>query len=270
MCSDTAAQTLKTLGIEVYRSTLGAPDSLLTGIEGADAVIHTAFGYDFSRFIANCEKDRQAILTMGRALQDSAWSLVITSGTLIGDDGSGAPARESFFNPRHPSPRTASESAGQQLLEAGVNARVIHLPQVHDTVHQGLLTSYIERMVVNRTVALRGEGNNRWSAVHVSDVTRLYVSAPLQGVVDKRYHAMAEKGIALCDIAAATAWDLNLPLTRLDESQVDVWLDWFAPFIALDLCTSSTWTHERSQWQLADPGLLEDLWNTDYQKVTLS
>ncbi|PLM82308.1 NAD-dependent dehydratase, partial [Klebsiella variicola] len=136
--SDTAAQTLKALGVEVHRGTLDAPDSLLAGVEGADAVIHTAFDHDFSRFAANCEKDRQAILTMGRALQGSARPLVITSGTLMGDDGSGVPARESFFNSGPPSPRTASELAGQQLLEAGVDVRVVRLPQVHDTVRQGL------------------------------------------------------------------------------------------------------------------------------------
>jgi nucleoside-diphosphate-sugar epimerase len=85
-------------GVEVHRGTLDAPDSLLAGVERADAVIHTAFDHDFSRFAANCEKDRQAILTMGRALRGSARPLVITSGTLMGDDGSGAPARESFFN----------------------------------------------------------------------------------------------------------------------------------------------------------------------------
>ena len=82
---------------------------------------------------------------------------MITSGTLMGDDGSGAPARESFFNSAHSSPRTASELAGQQLLEAGVDVRVVRLPQVHDTVRQGLLTCYIERAVANGAVALRGE-----------------------------------------------------------------------------------------------------------------
>ncbi|MDM7292682.1 transporter substrate-binding domain-containing protein, partial [Klebsiella pneumoniae] len=42
---------------------------------------------DFSRFAANCEKDRQAILALGQALRGSTRPLVITSGTLMGDDG---------------------------------------------------------------------------------------------------------------------------------------------------------------------------------------
>ncbi|HBT4720129.1 TPA: hypothetical protein MB317_002070, partial [Klebsiella quasipneumoniae subsp. similipneumoniae] len=133
-----------------------------------------------------------------------------------------------------------------------------------------LLTCYIERAVASGAVALRGEGNNRWSAAHVDDVARLYVSALLQGAAGERYHAVAEEGIALREIAAVIARGLNLPLTQLDETQADAWFGWFAPFTALELRASSAWTRERLQWQPVGPGLLEDLRNMDYQKVTLS
>lgn len=59
--SESTAQALKAAGAEVHRGTLDAPESLLAGVGNADAVIHTAFDHDFSRFAANCEKDRQAI-----------------------------------------------------------------------------------------------------------------------------------------------------------------------------------------------------------------
>ncbi len=70
--SDATAQAPEAAGVEVHRGTLDAPDSLLAGVERADAVIHTAFDHDFSRFAANCEKDRQAILTMGGAARQRA------------------------------------------------------------------------------------------------------------------------------------------------------------------------------------------------------
>ncbi|VFT74427.1 nucleoside-diphosphate-sugar epimerase [Klebsiella aerogenes] len=179
--SDTAAQTLKALGVEVHRGTLDAPDSLLAGVEGADAVIHTAFDHDFSRFAANCEKDRQAILTMGRALQGSARPLVITSGTLMGDDGSGVPARESFFNSGHPSPRTASELAGQQLLEAGVDVGWFACRRYMTPVRQGLLTSYIERASPTGWWPCAAREATAGPPPMSMDVARLYVSALLQG-----------------------------------------------------------------------------------------
>ncbi len=82
--SESTAQALKAAGAEVHRGTLDAPESLLAGVGNADAVIHTAFDHDFSRFAANCEKDRQAILALGQALRGSTRPLVITSGTLDG------------------------------------------------------------------------------------------------------------------------------------------------------------------------------------------
>ncbi|HFF3725842.1 TPA: NAD-dependent epimerase/dehydratase family protein, partial [Klebsiella pneumoniae] len=54
--SESTAQALKAAGAEVHRGTLDAPESLLAGVGNADAVIHTAFDHDFSRFAANCEK----------------------------------------------------------------------------------------------------------------------------------------------------------------------------------------------------------------------
>ena len=260
--SEASALALQTAGADVQYGTLEEPRSLLEAVARCDAVIHTAFDHDFSRFVENCEKDQRIILAIGAALQGSRRPLIITSGTAMGDIGNGLPASEMHFNPAHPNPRAASERAGNRLLDAGVDVRVVRLPQVHDTVRQGLLTSYIERAVANGAVALRGEGSNRWSAAHVNDVARLYVSALLQGAAGERYHAVDEEGIALRDIATVIAQGLNLPLTHLDESQVDAWFGWFAPFTALDLRASSAWTRERLQWQPVGPGLLEDLSST--------
>ncbi len=69
--SESTAQALKAAGAEVHRGTLDAPESLLAGVGNADAVIHTAFDHDFSRFAANCEKDRRAIRP-GRAARQHA------------------------------------------------------------------------------------------------------------------------------------------------------------------------------------------------------
>ena len=94
------AQALKAAGAEVHRGTLDAPESLLAGVGNADAVIHTAFDHDFSRFAANCEKDRRD--PPRAALRGSTRPLVITSGTLMGDDGSGAPAGSRSSTQRTP------------------------------------------------------------------------------------------------------------------------------------------------------------------------
>src|SRR5450755_1531950 len=59
--SDTGQRWLEEAGATAHRGTLEDADSLARGAAQADAVIHTAFDHDFSRFAENCEKDRRVI-----------------------------------------------------------------------------------------------------------------------------------------------------------------------------------------------------------------
>ena len=54
-------------GAEAHRGDLENLDSLRSGSAKSDAVIHTAFNHDFSKYVANCEADRQAIEALGDA-----------------------------------------------------------------------------------------------------------------------------------------------------------------------------------------------------------
>ena len=143
--SDAGAQSLIAAGAEVHRGNLEDPESLRSGAAKSDGVIHcafdhSAFGNDFSKFVEICEKDRRAIEALGDALAGSDRPLVITSGTGMGNAVPGQPATEDHFDPNHPNPRNASEVAGASVAERGVNVSVVRLPQVHDTVKQGLIT----------------------------------------------------------------------------------------------------------------------------------
>ena len=264
--SEASALALQTAGADVQYGTLEEPRSLLEAVTRCDAVIHTAFDHDFSRFVENCEKDQRIILAIGAALQGSRRPLIITSGTAIGDIGNGLPASEMHFNPAHPNPRAASERAGNQLLDAGVDVRVVRLPQVHDTTRQGLLTYYIAHAAEKGVVAVVGDGNNCWSAAHISDVTALYLRVLEQGLAGRRYHAVAEEAIPSLRIAEVVAEKLHLPLQSLSADRAVAHFGWFAAFAGMDLRATSVWTRQQLNWQPTGPGLLDDLRHLNHDK----
>jgi len=268
--SDAGARSLEVAGAEVHRGTLEDLATLRAGAEKADAVIHTAFDHEFTNFVANCEKDRRVIEALGGVLQGSDRPLLITSGTGMGNAGPGQLAREDIFAADYPNPRIASEQAGNALLQAGVDVRVVRLPQVHDTVKQGLISPFIELSREKGVVAYVGDGANRWSAAHVLDVARLYALALDRGEKGARYHAVAEDGISARTIADIVASGLGLPTVSLSPAQAQEQLGWFALFAGLDMRASSAWTRAQLGWEPTGPGLITDLEAMDYAPATVT
>jgi nucleoside-diphosphate-sugar epimerase len=266
--SDGGANALRAAGVEVHRGALEDLDSLRAGAARADAVIHTAFDHDFTHFVANCEKDRRAIQALGTTLMGSDRPLIITSGTGMGDSGLGQPATEDVFNANNPNPRVGSELEGNAMLNAGVDVRVIRLPQVHDTVKQGLISPYIEIARAKGVVAYIGDGANCWPGGHVLDVARLYALVLDKGARGARYHAVAETGIAARDIATVVAAGLGMPAVSLLAEQAQAHFGWFAMFASLDLRASGTWTRSQLGWDPTGPGLIADLQGMDYSLST--
>jgi nucleoside-diphosphate-sugar epimerase len=262
--SDAGAQSLIAAGAEVHHGTLEDPESLRRGAAEADGVIHCAFDHDFSNFVANCEKDRRAIEALGAALVGSNRPLIITSGTGMGSRAHGQPATEDVFNTDHPNPRIASELAGAAVLASGVNLSVVRLPQVHDTVKQGLITPLIAVTREKGISAYLGDGSNRWPAAHISDVARLYRLALEKREPGARYHAVDEEGVSARDIAEALGRGLKIPVVSLSAEEAPTHFGWLAMFIGMDFPASSAWTREVLGWHPTGPGLITDLENMKY------
>lgn len=266
--SDVGAQSLSVAGAEAHRATLEDLESIRAGAARADAVIHTAFDHDFSQFVANCDKDRRVIEALGSVLKGSSRPLIITSGTGMGALNHSGMATEDVFDASNPNPRTASETAGNVLLDAGVNVSVVRLPQVHDPVRQGLVSPYIDIARAKGKVAYVGEGRNRWPAGHVLDVAKLYQLALDKGKAGARYHAVAEEGIAARDIAEVVGAGLQMPVVSLSPEEAKEHFGWLAMFIGMDLPASSAWTREVLGWHPTGPGLIADLKQMDYAVET--
>lgn len=262
--SESGAKSLIGAGVEVHRGSLEDPESLRSGAAQADGVIHCAFdhsvfGGDISQFAAVCDKDSRAIEALGKGLQGSDRPLLITSGVGLGAAAPGEPATEDYFDSNNPNPRKASEIAGASLLERGLNVSVVRLPQVHDPEKQGLGT-YVVQMAREKGVsAYIDEGLNRWSAAHILDVARLYRLALEKHEAGRRYHAVAEEGVSMREIAEAIGRRLKLPAVSLPPEQAESHFGWLAMFASWDLPASASLTRKRLNWHPTGPTLVADL-----------
>ena len=262
--SEEGARSLIAAGAEAHRGDLEDLDSLRRGAAASDGVIHCGFNHDFSKFVENCELDRRVIEALGSVLVGSDRPLLITSGTGMGSHTPGQPATEDYFDRSNPNPRKASEEAGMTALDQGVNVSVVRLPQVHDTVKQGLITPIVEITRQKGVSAYIGAGANRWPAAHVSDVARLYRLALEKGEAGSHYNAVAEEGIPAKEIAEVIGRGLQVPVVSLSPEEAPAHFGWLGMFVALDMPASSALTQERLGWHPTGPGLIADLEQMQY------
>ena len=258
--SDEGEQSLAAIGADVHRVSLEDLESLRTGAAAADAVIHLGFVHDWANFAQSCEIDRRAIEALGSVLAGSDRLLIATAGT-AGLAGPGRVATEDDdVPPDFPLPRVSEQTA---LSLKGVRASVVRLPQVHDTTRQGLLTYAVAVAREKGVSAYVGDGHNRWAAAHISDVARLYRMALEKNEAGAKYHAVAEEGVRMLDIAEAIGRGLNVPTKSLSAEEAPAHLGWLAMFASHDLVASSEKTRKTLGWNPTGPGLIADLERLD-------
>ncbi|EED97155.1 SDR family oxidoreductase [Burkholderia multivorans] len=254
--SDEGEKSLAAIGADVHRGSLEDTESLRAGAAAADAVLHLGFVHDWSNFAQSCEIDRRAIEALGSVLAGSDRLLIVTAGTA----GLAAPGRlateDDDVPPDFPFPRVSEQTA--RALK-GVRAAVVRLPQVHDTVRQGLLTYAVAVARETGVSAYVGEGRNRWAAAHISDVARLYRLALEKNEAGAKYHAVAEEGIPMRDIADAIGRALKVPVASLSAEEAPAHFGWLAAFAGHDLVASSEKTRKVLGWNPTGPGLIADL-----------
>jgi nucleoside-diphosphate-sugar epimerase len=260
--SDADAKSLAAAGAQVHPGDLEDLESLRSGTAKSDGVIHTAFIHDFSKFKEVCEVDKLAIEAVGSTLAGSDRPLIVSAG--IGPLNPGHLATEDFDPPaQSPMPRV-SEQAAMALRPQGVSAAVVRLPQVHDSVKQGLVTYLINLAREKGISAYVGDGRNRWAAAHVLDVARLYRLALEKHQAGAKYHAVGEEGVPLRDIAEVIGRGLKIPVVSMSPDEAAAHFGWMAMFAGVDMPASSKQTQKRLGWRPTGPGLIADLEKMQY------
>jgi nucleoside-diphosphate-sugar epimerase len=205
---------------------------------------------------------------LGEALASSDRPLLVTSGTAMANSGPGRLATEEDTpNASHAIPRVASELTAAAFAAKGVRVAVMRLPQVHNTVKQGLITYAIDLARQKGVSAYVGDGANRWPAVHVLDAARLYRLALEKLETGARYHAVAEEGVPMRDIAEVIGRGLKVPVISVSPEEAPAHFGWLAAFAGRDLPASGTLTQERLAWRPTGPGLIADLEQMRYHET---
>jgi nucleoside-diphosphate-sugar epimerase len=256
--SEAGAKSLAAARAEVHRGSLEDLESLKSGAAKSDAVIHLAFNHDFSKYKENSENDRRAIEALGSALAGSDRLLIVTSGTLLVAPGRLATEEDEPFASSATIPRIATDEAAAAVAGRGVRVSMVRLPQVHDQNKQGLITFLIDLAREKRVSAFVGDGKNRWSAAHLSDTAHLYRLALEKGSAG-RYHAVAEEGVPVRDIAEVIGRRLKLPVVAKTPTEAAEHFGWLRGFAGLDGPASSALTRERLGWRPVGPSLMADL-----------
>ncbi len=266
--TEAGAEVLVRAGAEVVRGDVNDLERLRRAAEAAEGVIHTAFNHDASDLKQHSENDRKVIAALGAALAGPDRPLIVTSGTGLVQSVPGQPVTE----PDHHAtsavfPRAATEEAADALIDQGGNVMVIRLPQVHDTRRQGRIRWHIQIAREQGRVAYVGQGRNRVPAVHISDAARLFRRALEKGEAGARYHAVAEEGVPLREIAEVIGAGLRLPVESITPEQAPDYYGWLAQLAPLDLPASGALTRQQLDWIPSGPGLLADLRETDYSAI---
>lgn len=265
--SEAAAKSLVAAGAAVHRGTLEDLDSLQRGAAVSEGVIHTAFNHDFSKYAANCEADRQAIEAMGQVLAGSDRPLVITSGIGILRVDHMVTEQDKPVSGEGAIPRIASEEAADVLVAKGVRAIVMRLPpSVHGAGDHGFVPALIGIARDTGVSAYVGEGLNRWPAVHRFDAARAFRLAMEKGKAGSVFHAVADEGVPVQDIAAVIGLRLNLPVVSKSVEESAAHFGWLGHFLSLDVPASSLYTQQELGWKPSEIGLLADLDSEHYFK----
>lgn len=258
--SDESALALEKAGATVVSGGLADLRALRVGAAQADGVIHLAFGHDFSSPEAlshSVAEESAALAALGGELIGSDRPLVTASGTPLVP---GRPSTESDpLSTEGPvGGRARSVIAVLELASRGVRSAAVRLPR---TVHNegkggfaGLLTDIARRTGVS---GYPGDGSQRWPAVHALDAAVLFRLVLESAPAGTAWHAVADEGDPVRDIAAVIGRRLGLPIEPVPQETFGP----LGPIFAMDQPSSSTYTREALGWQPTNPNLLQDLEN---------
>jgi nucleoside-diphosphate-sugar epimerase len=257
--SEKSERALQGAGAQTLRGTIADLDVLRTGAAQSDGVIHLAFGSaaDPAALMTAIAEESAALATLGEALVGSGHPIVAVAGTPR-VEGRAATEADPSSTAGPVAGRAVPVEALLQLASQGVRSSIVRMPR---TVHNhgaggfaGLLTDTARRTGI---AGYPGDGAQRWPAGHALDAAVLFRLALESAPGGTTWHAVADEGDAVRDIATVIGRRLQLPVQPVPQETFGP----LGPIFAMDQPASSTYTRETLGWTPTHLSLLEDLEN---------
>jgi nucleoside-diphosphate-sugar epimerase len=273
--SDESAGALIAAGAQVQRGTIDDLNILRSAAATSDGAIHLAFKHDLAftgDFAGAAEADRRAVEAFGEALSGSGKPFVIASGVLgvapgrIATEKDGlesTPATVSMDS--GPDTRRGTAHATLSLATKGVRSAVLRLPPtVHGDGDSGFMARLVDIARAKGKSGYIGDGSSRWPAIHRLDSAILFRLALEKAPAGSTFHAVAEEGVPIRDIARIIGEHLNVPMVSISPEEASEHFGFLANFLAIDSPVSSKMTRTLLDWQPTQPGLIADLDQSHY------
>lgn len=273
--SDTAAAALSALGAQVRRGDLQDLDGLKEAAADSDGVIHVAHRQDLlpsGGIAAVAAAELPVVLAYGDALAGTGKPLVAAGS--IGSPGNGTSLGRTATEEDPALPvgdehrgtlraRNVVESAVIGLAERGVRSSVVRIANIaHSTTDRaGFLPILIALAKEKGFAGYPGDGANLWNAVHARDLASVFRLALEKGEAGRYWHAVADGGIPVREIAEAIGSRLDLPAVSvpLDELMLPGHFGFLANVVTQSYPASNLITRQALGWEPAQPGVLADL-----------
>lgn len=258
--SDSSARALAAAGAEPLPGSLGDTEALRAGAARADGVVHLAFDHDFSNpeAITRAVAEEQAALAaLGDELVDSDRPLVTVSGTPA-VSGRASTETDPVATEGPVGGRGRSVMAVLDLAARGVRSTAVRLPRTVHNEGQGGFAGMLVAIARQRGESgYPGDGTQRWPAVHALDAAVLFRLALELAPPGTSWHAVADEGDAVRDIATVIGRRLELPVVAVPSEVFGP----LGPVFAADQPSSSAHTRTVLGWSPTHPSLLQDLEN---------
>jgi len=276
--SDASAASLVAAGAKVQRGTLDDLDILSEAAAASDGVIHLAFKHEIAftgDFQGAADADRRAVETFGDALAGTDRPFVLASGLLglapgrLATEMDGRDADALTEHGPGPQARAATAAFTLSLASRGVRSSVVRLPPTcHGDGDNGFMAIVVGIARAKGVSGYVGDGANRWPAVHRLDAAKLFRVALENAPAGSALHAVAEEGVPIRSVAEVIGRHLDLPVVTVSPEDAGEHFGFLGGFLGADSPASSVLTRELLGWQPTGPGLIDDLDQDHYYRVS--